>query len=123
MQNNTICECTKIMRPWGYYETIYGDDYTGYKVKRIVVLPFKRLSLQSHDIRCEHWVIVSGKGKVQLHNESIVVEKDSYVYIPVKALHRIENTEDIPLEFIETQIGSYLGENDITRYEDDYNRV
>jgi len=110
-------------RPWGHYETIHGDDYTSYKVKKIVVLPYKRLSLQSHNKRCEHWVIVSGKGKVQLDKDFLIVEKNSHIYIPVETTHRIENIGDELLVFIETQIGSYLGEDDIIRYEDDYNRV
>ena len=113
----------KIDRPWGYYTTIHGNDKSLYKVKEIVVLPKSRLSLQSHNHRSEHWVIVKGRAKVQLDTEQIILEKDQHVYIPVKCLHRIENISDEMLEFTETQIGNYLGEDDIIRYEDDFGRV
>lgn len=113
---------TKFIRPWGYYETIYGDDHSGYKVKKIVVSPHKRLSLQSHCNRSEHWVIVNGTGKVQVGNELYTVTKNNHIHIPIKELHRIENIGDELLEFIETQIGNYLGEDDIIRYEDDFDR-
>ena len=112
----------KFSRPWGYYETIYGDDHNGYKVKKIVVYPHKRLSLQSHNNRSEHWVIVNGTGKVQVGEEFYMVNKNEHVYIPVKAIHRIENIGDDLLELIETQVGDYLGEDDIIRYEDDFGR-
>jgi mannose-1-phosphate guanylyltransferase/mannose-6-phosphate isomerase len=111
----------KAYRPWGYYCNIY--ETKGYKMKKIVVYPGKRLSLQSHNFRSEHWVIVSGKGKVQLGYEEIILEKDKSIYIPVKELHRIENIGEDLLEFTETQIGDYLGEDDIVRYEDDFGRV
>jgi len=93
------------------------------KVKRIAVYPGKRLSLQSHNYRSEHWVIVKGNGKVQLGVEEIFVQKDQNIYIPIKTLHRIENVGTELLEFTETQIGDYLGEDDIIRYEDDFGRV
>jgi len=111
----------KVYRPWGYYCNIY--ETVGYKMKKIVVYPGKRLSLQSHNFRSEHWVIVRGKGKVQLGYEQIILEKDKSIYIPVKELHRIENVGEELLEFTETQIGDYLGEDDIVRYEDDFGRV
>jgi len=114
---------SKVYRPWGYYVNIEGGDNTGFKVKRIAVYPGKRLSLQSHNYRSEHWVIVKGEGKVQVGMEEIFLKKDQNVYIPVKTLHRIENIGEELLEFTETQIGHYLGEDDIVRYEDDFGRV
>lgn len=84
--------------------------------------PGKRLSLQSHNCRSEHWVIVKGTAKVLVNTETKILNKDEIVYIPVKTLHRIENIGDDLLEFIETQIGDYLGEDDIIRYEDDFGR-
>lgn len=110
-------------RPWGWYKNIQGDDHSGFKVKQIGVYPGKRLSLQSHDQRHEHWVIVKGLAKVRVGNEEKVFEPNQHIYIPVKALHRIENIGEEELQFIEVQIGSYLGEDDIIRYEDDFGRV
>ncbi len=112
----------KVFRPWGFYENIHGNDYHGYKVKKISVYPGKRLSLQSHNHRSEHWVIVKGVGKMQLGEEFIEMHKDDHIHIPVKMLHRIENIGTELLEFTETQIGNYLGEDDIIRYEDDFGR-
>ena len=116
-------ETKMFTRPWGYYENIYGDDHSGYKVKKIVVNPQKRLSLQSHNNRSEHWVIVSGIGKVQVGNNVYTITKNESVYIPVKEIHRIENVGYNLLEIIETQVGEYLGEDDIIRYEDDFGRA
>jgi mannose-1-phosphate guanylyltransferase/mannose-6-phosphate isomerase len=114
---------TKVYRPWGFYINIEGNNHSGFKVKRIAVYPGKRLSLQSHNYRSEHWVIVKGNGKVQLGVEEIFLQKDQNIYIPIKTLHRIENVGTELLEFTETQIGDYLGEDDIIRYEDDFGRV
>ena len=115
--HKTVC------RPWGYYKTIDGNDTNGFKVKQIVVFPGKKLSLQSHNHRSEHWVIASGSAKVTLDTNELYLNKNDYVYIPVNSLHRIENIGDELLTFIETQIGNYLGEDDIIRYEDDYGRI
>lgn len=109
-------------RPWGQYTTIHGDDHAGYKVKKISVSTNSRLSLQSHNQRSEHWVIIQGKAKVQVGDDSLELNKNQHVYIPKKTLHRIENIGEEVLIFIETQIGVYLGEDDIIRYQDDYNR-
>lgn len=110
-------------RPWGWYKTIEGDDHSGFKVKRIGVLPGKRLSLQSHNQRSEHWVVIKGLAKARVHDTEYVLHPNDYIYIPVKALHRMENiSESEDLEFIETQVGNYLGEDDIIRYEDDFGR-
>ena len=95
----------------------------GFKVKRIGVYPGKRLSLQSHNHRSEHWVIAKGTAKVQLDDKFFTLEKNQHIYIPVKSLHRMENIGDEIVEFVETQIGDYLGEDDIVRYEDDFGRV
>ena len=110
-------------RPWGWYKNIQGDDHSGFKVKQIGVYPGKRLSLQSHDQRHEHWVIVKGRAKVRVGDEEKIFDPNQHIYIPVKALHRIENIGEEELQFIEVQIGSYLGEDDIIRYEDDFGRV
>ena len=112
----------KVFRPWGYYINVEGKHTDGFKIKRIAVYPGKRLSLQSHQYRSEHWVIVKGNAKVRVGNKEFILEKDQSVYIPVEALHRIENIGDELLEFTETQIGEYLGEDDIIRYEDDFGR-
>jgi len=112
-----------VYRPWGYYKNVEGNDTSSFKLKRISVYPGKRLSLQSHNLRSEHWVITTGKAKVQVGNDILLLNKDQHVYIPVKTLHRIENIGDELLEFTETQIGSYLGEDDIVRYEDDFGRI
>jgi mannose-1-phosphate guanylyltransferase/mannose-1-phosphate guanylyltransferase/mannose-6-phosphate isomerase len=114
----------KAYRPWGWYINVEGNDFSGFKVKRIGVYPGKKLSLQSHNKRSEHWVIVKGTAKVQLGNNSVVLNVNEHIYIPIKELHRIENIHETEmLEFVETQIGDYLGEDDIIRYEDDFGRV
>jgi mannose-1-phosphate guanylyltransferase/mannose-6-phosphate isomerase len=92
-------------------------------VKKIGVYPGKRLSLQSHDKRSEHWVIIKGKAKVQIGHDFVELTKNQHVYIPKQTLHRMENIGEEMVEFIETQIGEYLGEDDIKRFEDDYGRV
>jgi mannose-6-phosphate isomerase-like protein (cupin superfamily) len=109
-------------RPWGNFSTVYGNDTNGFKVKKISVNSGSRLSLQSHNKRSEHWVIVQGNAKVQVGTDFIELQKNQYVFIPKNTLHRIENIGTESLIFIETQIGEYLGEDDIMRYEDDYNR-
>lgn len=121
-REEAVCH-TKVFRPWGWYMNVEGNDYSGFKVKRIAVYPGKRLSLQSHNKRSEHWVMVRGDAKVQVGDEFIYLKKDQHVYIPIQTLHRIENVGTELLEFTETQIGEYLGEDDIIRYEDDFGRV
>lgn len=110
------------VRPWGYYKNVEEVD-SQYKVKVITVNIGQKLSLQSHNHRSEHWVIVKGKGKVQVGKEFYILEKNQHIFIPVNELHRIENIGNEVLEFTETQIGDYLGEDDIIRYLDDYGRV
>ena len=123
-KNDCLLKEHKLMfRPWGWYKNVEGHDHNGFKMKRIAVYPGKRLSLQSHNNREEHWVIVKGSGIVQLGQNFIKVKKGNHVHIPVQVLHRVENTGEDLLEFTETQIGEYLGEDDIIRYEDDFGRV
>jgi mannose-1-phosphate guanylyltransferase/mannose-6-phosphate isomerase len=111
----------KVERPWGWYINVKEEKET-FKIKHICVYPGKRLSLQSHNKRSEHWVIVRGNAKVELGNTIHILKENNHIYIPVKELHRIENIGDDMLEFVETQIGSYLGEDDIERFDDLYGR-
>ena len=108
-------------RPWGYYEVLV--DERDHKVKRIVVHPGKRLSLQSHRRRSEHWFILCGKAVVTIDREELDLETGQSVDIPQGALHRILNAGAEILAFIEVQIGEYFGEDDIERFEDDYGRI
>lgn len=108
-------------RPWGYYVVL--SDLDDHKVKRIVVYPGKRLSLQSHRRRSEHWLIVSGHGTVTLDSKEVKLGPGDSVDIPVGTRHRISNYTDMPVVFVEIQTGDYFGEDDIERYEDDFGRV
>jgi mannose-6-phosphate isomerase-like protein (cupin superfamily) len=108
-------------RPWGYYEVL--SDSEDHKVKRIVVSPGKRLSLQQHSHRSEHWMIVKGAGVVTRGSEDIELKSGEAVDIPKGTRHRVLNTGEEPLVFIEIQTGDYFGENDIERFEDDFGRV
>ncbi|QCO58147.1 mannose-1-phosphate guanylyltransferase/mannose-6-phosphate isomerase (plasmid) [Pseudorhodobacter turbinis] len=107
-------------RPWGWFESLaIGSRF---QVKRIVVRPGAALSLQSHHHRAEHWVVVEGTAKVTIDNEVKLVTENQSVYIPLGAVHRMENPGKVPMVLIEVQTGSYLGEDDIIRYEDIYSR-
>ena len=108
-------------RPWGTWEVLDSGD--GFCVKRIYVTPGNILSLQSHDFRNEHWIIVSGEAVVTLGEDKIVKKAGENVFIPVKMKHRIQNNTDKNMEFIEVQTGETLDENDIIRYEDSYGRA
>lgn len=108
-------------RPWGYYKVL--SDLADHKVKRIVVYPGKRLSLQRHRRRSEHWVMISGVGVVTLDSQEIMIGPGKSIDIPVGVKHRIRNPEDSPCVFIEIQTGDYFGEDDIERFEDDFGRV
>ena len=108
-------------RPWGYWLTAV-EEKNSFKIKLIYVDPGKRLSLQSHKHRSEHWVIVQGKAKIQVGKDEHKLEKNQSIYIPKETLHRLENIGEDKLVVIETQIGEYLEEDDIIRYEDDFNR-
>ena len=107
-------------RPWGWYESIaLGPRF---QVKRIVVNPGGALSLQSHNHRSEHWIVVEGSAKVTIDNDIKIVTENQSIYIPLGAVHRMENPGKLPLTIIEVQTGSYFGEDDIIRYEDIYAR-
>ena len=112
---------TKVNRPWGSY-TVLEEDPEGFKLKRIEVAPGARLSLQSHRQRSEHWVVVSGTATVTNGDKVVTVEKNQSTYIPMGAKHRLENLGSEPLHIVEIQVGEYLGEDDIQRYEDNYGR-
>ena len=107
-------------RPWGGFECIGAGPR--YQVKRLTVNPGETLSLQMHHHRAEHWVVVSGTARVTRDDEVFLLTENQSAYIPVGARHRLENPGQIPLEIIEVQSGSYLGEDDIVRYEDRYHR-
>ncbi|WP_085813655.1 phosphomannose isomerase type II C-terminal cupin domain [Geoanaerobacter pelophilus] len=108
-------------RPWGTYTVL--DENSGYKIKRIEVLPGQRLSLQKHHHRSEHWIVVSGTAKVTCGDSVRIVNINESTFIPIGASHRLENPGVIPLIIIEVQSGEYLGEDDIVRFQDDYQRV
>ena len=108
-------------RPWGTFTVL--DEGAGFKVKRIEVLPGKRLSYQKHAQRAEHWMVVQGTAKVTLDDEDILVPAGKAIDISVGAAHRVENPGDETLIFIEVQRGGYLGEDDIVRLQDDFGRV
>ena len=110
-----------VQRPWGTY-TVLEDEKTGYKIKRIEITPGARLSLQKHQRRSEHWVVVSGTATVTRGEETIEVAKNESAYIPVGVLHRLENRGTMPLQIIEVQVGEYLEEDDIERFDDSYGR-
>ena len=107
-------------RPWGSFENLLDTEYC--KVKKIIVKPEQRLSYQYHHERTEHWVIVQGEALVTLNGEEYLFHKGMVVEIPVRTKHRVENTHKEDLIFIETQTGTYFGEDDIVRIEDDYGR-
>jgi mannose-6-phosphate isomerase len=107
-------------RPWGTFTVL--DEGSGYKVKRIEVLAGKRLSYQKHSRRAEHWMIVAGLARVTLNDREIMVRTGETVDIPIGAAHRIENPGAELLVFIEIQRGDYLGEDDIVRLQDDFDR-
>ena len=110
----------KVYKPWGYYDSI--DTGYNFQVKRILVNPGAKLSLQKHLHRAEHWVVVSGVAKITCGKKIYNLEKNQSTYIPKGEIHRLENIENYPLEIIEVQTGNYLGEDDIIRLKDDYQR-
>jgi mannose-1-phosphate guanylyltransferase/mannose-6-phosphate isomerase len=111
---------TRVYRPWGYYESV--DAGEGFQVKRLMVKPGAALSLQLHRKRAEHWVVVAGRARVTRGEEVFELQENQSTYIPVATRHRLENPGEAPLMIIEVQSGSYLGEDDIERFEDRYNR-
>ncbi len=111
----------KVHRPWGWYDSIDGGGR--FKVKRIQVKPKASLSLQKHHHRAEHWIVVSGTAEITNGDKVLTLREDQSTYIPLGEVHRLTNPGSIPLEIIEVQLGSYLGEDDIVRFEDTYGRV
>jgi mannose-1-phosphate guanylyltransferase/mannose-6-phosphate isomerase len=110
----------KVNRPWGTYETV--DSSERFLVKRITVKPGARLSLQMHHHRAEHWIVVKGTAKISRGDETVLLSENQSTYIPLGVKHRLENPGKIGLELIEVQSGSYLGEDDIIRFDDTYGR-
>ena len=111
----------EVYRPWGKYDSV--DHGERFQVKRITVNPGAKLSVQMHHHRAEHWIIVSGTAKVTLDDETILLSENQSTYIPIGVVHALENPGKLPLEMIEVQSGSYLGEDDIVRFEDRYGRA
>ncbi len=114
-------EHRRVHRPWGYYESVDGGDR--FQVKRIVVAPGGKLSLQKHHHRAEHWVVVRGTAEVTIGEKVQMVHENESIYIPIGSVHRLANPGRIGLELIEVQTGSYLGEDDIIRLDDVYRRT
>jgi len=112
---------TKIFRPWGYYNLI--EKGLNWQVKEISVNPKSSLSMQKHNFRSEHWIILKGNAKVEINKTEIFLSENQSTYIPIGAKHRLSNVSDKKLILIEVQCGEYLGEDDIIRYSDDYGRV
>jgi len=111
----------KVYRPWGYYDSIENGD--NFQVKRLVVYPGAQLSLQMHHHRAEHWVVVKGTAEVVNGDEKILLRVNESTYIPIGTQHQLSNPGKLNLELIEVQSGSYLGEDDIVRFEDVYGRI
>jgi mannose-1-phosphate guanylyltransferase / mannose-6-phosphate isomerase len=111
----------KVHRPWGWYDSI--DEGQQFKVKRIHVKPGASLSLQKHEYRAEHWIVVKGKAEIINGKKSLILTENQSAYIPAGELHRLSNPGNIPLEIIEVQSGNYLGEDDIVRFDDLYGRT
>jgi len=119
-RRNEAVEHRQVHRPWGSYEGLIRAER--FQVKRIVVKPGCQLSLQMHHHRAEHWVVVRGTARVTRGEDVFLLGEDQSTYIPLGEIHRLENPGHIPLELVEVQSGSYLGEDDITRLEDRYGR-
>ena len=110
----------RVYRPWGSFETVETGD--GYRVKRLTIRPGARLSLQSHRRRSEHWVVVRGTARVTRGESTLTLSENQSIYIPRGSRHRLGNPGETPLEVIEVQVGEYLGEDDIERFDDDFGR-
>mgnify|MGYP003348136159 CR=1 FL=1 len=111
----------RVHRPWGWYDSI--DMGPRFQVKRIMVKPKASLSLQMHHHRAEHWIVVSGTAEVTVGEQVVLLSENQSTYIPLGQVHRLSNPGKVPLEIIEVQSGSYLGEDDIVRFEDTYGRA
>ena len=124
LETNGVAEArtpAQVRRPWGWYQTV--DLGPRFRVKRIVVLPGKQLSLQRHHHRAEHWVVVSGTAEVTRDGEVLWYARTNSIYLPLGCMHRLKNPGRIPVEIVEVQTGAYLEEDDILRIEDDFGRV
>lgn len=108
-------------RPWGTYTVL--EENSSYKIKRIEVLAGQRLSLQKHHHRSEHWIVVSGSALVTCGDREFIINVNESTFIPIGEQHRLQNPGKIPLVIIEVQSGEYLGEDDIVRFQDDYQRA
>ena len=111
----------RVYRPWGYYHTVHEGER--FQVKRITVNPGASLSLQMHEHRAEHWIVIAGTARVTRGEEVFTLNGDQSTFIPPRTRHRLQNPTDAPLILIEVQSGAYLGEDDIVRFEDDYGRA
>ncbi|HEY1076342.1 MAG TPA: mannose-1-phosphate guanylyltransferase/mannose-6-phosphate isomerase [Fontimonas sp.] len=120
-QRTEATQHARCYRPWGHYETVAGGDR--FQVKRIVVKPGQKLSLQMHHHRAEHWIVVRGTARVNCGDREYLCSENESTYIPLGTTHRLENPGVLPLELIEVQSGAYLGEDDIVRFEDVYGRI
>jgi mannose-6-phosphate isomerase-like protein (cupin superfamily) len=116
-----VTEPARVARPWGSYEVIAAGP--GFQVKHIVVDPGEALSLQLHQQRSEHWIVVRGSAEVTVGDEVSSLEEQQSTFIPAGIKHRLANRGELPLELVEVQSGAYLGEDDIVRFEDCYGRV
>jgi len=122
LNNDLTCqEHVTVQRPWGSYTIL--ENAQGYKMKRIEVNPGASLSLQSHQHRSEHWIVVSGTATVTRNDAMEIIAKNESTYIPIGTKHRLQNKGKIPLQMIEVQVGDYLEEDDIERFDDVYGRV
>ena len=119
-QRKEYLQHREVYRPWGKYDSI--DQGSRYQVKRITVNPGAKLSLQKHHHRAEHWVVVKGTAEVRCGDKTMLLSENQSTYIPLGEVHQLSNPGIVPLEMIEVQSGSYLGEDDIVRFEDDYGR-
>jgi mannose-6-phosphate isomerase len=108
-------------RPWGFYRVL--EEGAQHAVKRIQVEPGRRLSLQSHELRAEHWLVVTGEAIVVINGQEVSLRAGDSIDIPRRSQHRIGNPGSVPLVFIEVQYGEYFGEDDIQRFEDDFGRA
>ena len=120
-EREEVSDHSRVFRPWGNYESL--DTGNRYQVKRLVVKPGARLSLQKHHHRAEHWVVVRGTARITRGEDEFILTENQSTYIPLGEMHRLENPGSIDLELIEVQSGSYLGEDDIVRVDDKYGRV
>jgi mannose-1-phosphate guanylyltransferase/mannose-6-phosphate isomerase len=116
-----VIEPAKVARPWGSYESVAAGPR--FQVKHIVVDPGEKLSLQKHQHRSEHWVVVRGSAEVTVGDTVSILEENQSAYIPANTKHRLANPGSVPLELVEVQCGAYLGEDDIERFDDEYGRA